>query len=323
MALFSETSRSKFESTAYTALLLAFFFAVGLAGGVLYRLLPTTTRTEVTAQTVRPQSSTAPAPAPAAPVKAAEAASAAAVPTVATASAKPAAPKADPTPPVVAAAAKPAATKADAPPPAAPATAKPATAKIDAAPTIVASTSVVLPVAAASMAGEAPSMTGAMVPLSAPVTAPIPPATTPVASDPTAARPVADAKPSAAPKPKAAPEKRVAAVTKMPAPPPAAESATGGPVRVQFGAFTIEDNAHETQWAVEATGLPVEITQATTRKGHVLFYVRSQPFADRAAALSAAAAARQKAKSFVNPVDIDYVIVADTAPQQQAQAAAH
>jgi hypothetical protein len=40
MALFTESGRSKFESTAYTALLLAFFFAVGLAGGVLYRLLP-------------------------------------------------------------------------------------------------------------------------------------------------------------------------------------------------------------------------------------------------------------------------------------------
>ena len=50
MALFTEGSRSKFESTAYTVLLLAFFFAVGLAGGVLYRLLPGPNGTQVASQ---------------------------------------------------------------------------------------------------------------------------------------------------------------------------------------------------------------------------------------------------------------------------------
>ena len=98
------------------------------------------------------------------------------------------------------------------------------------------------------------------------------------------------------------------------------EGATG-PVRVQFGAFAIEDNAHQIQWAVQATGLAVEITQLRTPKGRVLFYVRSQPFPDRATAVSAATTAQNKAKSFVNPVAIDYVIVSDAAkPAQQAQA---
>ena len=98
------------------------------------------------------------------------------------------------------------------------------------------------------------------------------------------------------------------------------EGATG-PVRVQFGAFAIEDNAHQIQWAVQATGLAVEITQLRTPKGRVLFYVRSQPFPDRATAVSAATTAQSKAKSFVNPVAIDYVIVSDAAkPAQQAQA---
>jgi cell division septation protein DedD len=93
-----------------------------------------------------------------------------------------------------------------------------------------------------------------------------------------------------------------------------------GPVRVQFGAFKIEDNAHQIQWAVEATGLPVEIAQLRTPKGRVLYYVRSLPFADRAAAVSAATMAQNKAKGFVNPVAIDYVIVGDVAkPAQQAQ----
>jgi nitrogen fixation protein FixH len=51
------------------------------------------------------------------------------------------------------------------------------------------------------------------------------------------------------------------------------------------------------------------------------YYVRSQPFADRAAAISAAAAAREKAKSFVNPVAIDYIVVSDAATAPAVQAA--
>jgi cell division septation protein DedD len=92
-----------------------------------------------------------------------------------------------------------------------------------------------------------------------------------------------------------------------------AEAAESGPFRIQFGAFSVEDNAHRIQWSVEATGLPVEIVHAPNRKGHMLYYVRSQPFPDHAAAQSAALAARAKAKSFSQPVALDYVVVSDAA----------
>ena len=294
MALFNETGRSKFESTAYTVLLLAFFFAVGLAGGVLYRLLPTTTSSEVTGQTARVPVSTASTAAPTpAPTPAAA--------------------------PAPAPAAKASAARDAAVPPPTPAPVKTAAAKTEPAPA-PAALSAALPADVAPNADGAPGMSAAVasIPTSDTAYSPAPKASP---SDTGTARAISAAK-SLTPPPKATPEKRVAAASKAPAPQSASESAIG-PVRVQFGAFTLEDNAHETQWAVEATGLPVEVTQETTRKGHVLYYVRSHPFADRAAALSAAIATQQKAKSFVNPVDVDYMIVSDAAAQQQAQAAAH
>lgn len=67
--------------------------------------------------------------------------------------------------------------------------------------------------------------------------------------------------------------------------------------------------------------MPVEVTRLPTPKGHIFYYVRSQPFADRTAAVSAAAMAQEKAKRFVNPVAIEYIIVGDTAPAETVQAA--
>ena len=124
------------------------------------------------------------------------------------------------------------------------------------------------------------------------------------------------AEPAAKPKPamvaRAEPPKP-AAVKHTPPPARSAEAGPdSGPFRVQFGAFAIEDNAHRVQWAVEATGMPVEIIRAPSRKGHMLYYVRSRPFRDRDAALKAAVAARDKAKGFAQPVAIDYVVVSDT-----------
>lgn len=128
-------------------------------------------------------------------------------------------------------------------------------------------------------------------------------------------------KPSAEPvKASAPPPAKRSVVAETPHPAPAAE-ASPGQVRVQFGAFTIEDNAHRIQWAVEATGMAVEVSHQPSPKGRMYYYVRSQPFADRAAAISAAAAAQEKAKSFVNPVAIDYIVVSDAATAPAVQAA--
>ncbi len=120
---------------------------------------------------------------------------------------------------------------------------------------------------------------------------------------------VAKAAPPAAAKPR--PDAAEASVAPAKAPADDESDGDAGPYRIQFGAFTIEDNAHKLQWAVEATGLPVEVARLPNTKGHLLYYVRSQPFPDRAAALSAATAARDKAKGFVNAEPIEYVLVGD------------
>jgi len=134
------------------------------------------------------------------------------------------------------------------------------------------------------------------------------------------------------PPPTATPKLKPAAVeASAPAPKPAATDAAAanqgdnaaGPYRIQFGAFTIEDNAHRIQWAVEATGLPVEVAHLPSPKGRLLYYVRSQPFPIAAAALNAAASARDKAKGFVNAEPIEYVLVGDAGSPQHADAAQH
>jgi cell division protein FtsN len=150
----------------------------------------------------------------------------------------------------------------------------------------------------------------------------------PAPAPPKPAKPqqLAAAKPTPSSAPAAAPKTKIAAIeatASLPpkaaatsdATPPAAGDSPSSPYRIQFGAFTIEDNAHRIQWAVEATGLPVEVAHLPSPKGRMLYYVRSQPFPDRAAALSAAASARDKAKGFVNAEPIEYVLVGDAGTQ--------
>lgn len=103
--------------------------------------------------------------------------------------------------------------------------------------------------------------------------------------------------------------------------PPAAPGNAAGPFRVQFGAFANEENARRVQWAVEATGLKVDVTQAPGSSGQPLFYLRSPDFHDYAAALSAAQTVRDRVQHFVNAIPIDYAILGDRATiEQQAQA---
>jgi len=280
MSLFAGSNRTKFESAAYTALLLAFFFAVGLAGGVLYRVLPTNKAQEqqveeappaiaqatpTPAPVVAPTPAPAPAPTPAKsvtpPPPPAKSQVTAAVPP------QPEASSATPPSTKMASAPTPAASKpAESTPPA-----KPAAAPDHATSEAVDAAKPPAPHAKPTEAAKAPKATVATA------QPPKPPVTQPAAS------------PASAP----------------------AATAEGGSFRIQFGAYSIEDNAHRTQWAVEATGLPVEVIQAPSRKGHVLYYVRSQPFPDRAAALSAATEARDKAHKFTHPVTIDFVVMSD------------
>jgi hypothetical protein len=285
-------SRWKLGGTASTALLLSFFFAVGLAGGVLYRLLPTTTSEKIAIH------DTAPAAAPPALAQNMAASSgAAALP------AKPASPSNAPSAPAQIAAAHPAPSPAASAP-------------------LPAVSPAIIPPPIAPIAGNMTPEAAQFAPTSDPAAATPPPdksaATTPGKGKATA---TGAAKPKLAlAKPKAPPVKHPAALATAASPSRGAE----GPVRIQFGAFSIEDNAHRVQWTVEATGMPVEVAQLASPKGRMLYYVRSQPFPDRATALSAATTARDKAKTLVNPVAIEYIILPDaTTPSQQAQVAGH
>lgn len=124
-------------------------------------------------------------------------------------------------------------------------------------------------------------------------------------------------------------EKKPAAAAKAhhPAPPtaathspPAAQGNAAGPVRVQFGAFANEANARHVQWAIEATGLKVEVNHNRGPSGNPLFFVRSPTYPDRASAMSAAQTAQSRAQHLVNPVRIDYTIIPERAAgEQQAQ----
>lgn len=294
MSLFAGSRRSKFEGAAYTILLLAFFFAVGLAGGVLYRVLPAQKAAESDA------ASPPAAEAPAAPVADSRATPPVA-PVAKTAAAEPS----------VEAAALPAVAPPAVPPPAPTAALPP--------PLLVS------PTATGSSAETVAPLAKPAAPAEH-IAKPAPPSKPTASEASAAAKAVAPAKAAASakasehavrPKPSAVaaaqPPKPPAAKHAPPAAQSAAEAAESGPFRIQFGAFAVEDNAHHIQWSVEATGLPVEIVHAPNRKGHMLYYVRSQPFPDHAAAQSAALAARAKAKSFTQPVALDYVVVSDAA----------
>jgi SPOR domain len=103
-------------------------------------------------------------------------------------------------------------------------------------------------------------------------------------------------------------------------PPPAAPSGATGPFRVQFGAFANEDNARRVQWAIEATGLKVEVSQEPGPSGHPLYFLRSPSYPDYASALSAAQTVQHRVEHFVNAIPIEYAIRGDRAAlEQQAQ----
>ena len=103
-------------------------------------------------------------------------------------------------------------------------------------------------------------------------------------------------------------------------PPPTGPGNAAGPFRVQFGAFANEDNARRVQWAIEATGLKVDVSQAPGPSGHALFFLRSPSYPDYASALSAAQTVQHRVQNFVNAIPIDYAILGDrSALEQQAQ----
>ena len=103
-------------------------------------------------------------------------------------------------------------------------------------------------------------------------------------------------------------------------PPPTAPGNVAGPYRVQFGAFANEDNARRVQWAIEATGLKVEVSQQPGPSGHPLFFLRSPSYPEYAAALSAAQTVQHRVQNFVNAIPIEYAILGDrSAFEQQAQ----
>jgi cell division protein FtsN len=103
-------------------------------------------------------------------------------------------------------------------------------------------------------------------------------------------------------------------------PPPTAPGNVAGPYRVQFGAFANEDNARRVQWAIEATGLNVEVSQEPGPSGHPLYFLRSPSYSDYAAALSAAQTVQHRVNGFVNAIPIDYAILGNhSVVQQQAE----
>ncbi len=103
-------------------------------------------------------------------------------------------------------------------------------------------------------------------------------------------------------------------------PPPTAPGNVAGPYRVQFGAFANEDNARRVQWAIEATGIKVDVSQEPGPSGHQLYFLRSPAYSDYASALSAAQTVQHRVQHFVNAIPIDYAILGDhSVTVQQAQ----
>ncbi|HXR88450.1 MAG TPA: SPOR domain-containing protein, partial [Stellaceae bacterium] len=95
---------------------------------------------------------------------------------------------------------------------------------------------------------------------------------------------------------------------------------SAGGFRVQFGAFSQEENARRLQAAIAATGLKVEVSHDQGASGHPLFFVRSPAYTDRASALSAAQGAQIRAQHLTNAIPIQYTIIADhPAPALHAQ----
>ena len=276
--------RSKLASAAFTAIGLAFFFGVGLAGGAAYKIyFSADGGPQIAAQT---------SPPPAAPATP-EQAFASATPNPAESTAEKTAPpdsapveaSAAPTPepqatPTLGEASEPAMTAQAAPSPAAPEPApQAASAQSQATPEA--------PIAPAQPAAEAAMQTAEPSPAAA-----IPP------------------KPAMAAKAHRAPQ--IAALH-----PPTAQVGVAGHFRVQFGAFANEENARRVQAAVEAAGLKVAVSPEAGASGNPLFIVRSPSYPDRAAAVSAAQNVQNRAKHLANPIAIDYAIIPDRAAGEQ------
>jgi hypothetical protein len=290
-------SRSKLASAAFTAIGLAFFFGVGLAGGAAYKIY--------FADTSGPQVAEA-SPPPALPAAAPAEQNLAATPSpVAEIAAEKAAPDAAPM-----AASAPAALE---PQPAPTAEASEPAMMAQAAPPPVPSA----PEPALQAAAAEPPAPPAM-PQAIPEVASAPPPPDASAALQQAISPPATAIP---PKPASAAKAHRAPQTAASHPPPAAQASAAGHFHVQFGAFANEDNARRVQWAVEATGLNVEVRHEPSPSGNPLFFVRSPSYPDRAAAVNAAQAAQNRAQHLANPVRIDYAIIPDraAAPERHAQ----
>ncbi|HLI20014.1 MAG TPA: SPOR domain-containing protein [Stellaceae bacterium] len=292
----SSTRPSNTASAVYTAIALVFFFGLGMAGGAAYKLF--------IAQDYSDQQAAGEG-VPPAPVQTADA-----------------------TPGHTAAAPNFAEPLAHLTPSAPPALAPPP------APTSLPPNILIKPTAPADIAPPAAD-TAAFTPPAASLapSEPVAPAPEPYAQvAPAAPSPPQDAA-AAAPAPPPAPravahhaappprKPRVVAKAKPLAPkepavalhqPPTAPMDESGPFRVQFGAFANEENARRVQWAVEATGLKVEVDHAPGgTSGQLLYYLRSPLFPDYASALSAAETVQHRVQHFVNAIPIDYAILGD------------
>lgn len=280
--------RSNAASMAYTAIALVFFFGIGLAGGTAYKLL--IADDDSGAQPAQVAAAQPPALPP--------------LPQTAAASPEPAD---DFAPPL--AHLTPTAPPALAPPPAP----SPTTPTIAAAP----------PAAPVTPAPVAP----APVPYAEAAPTTPPPDAAPAAPAPAAPRALAQrhAPPPKKPRLIAKATRTAPAQTVALHAPPTAPANASGPFVVQFGAFANEENARRVEWAVEATGLKVAVTQAPGSSGQMLYYLRSPAYPDYASALSAAQTVRDRVQHFVNAIPIDYAILGDhagdrTAVEQQAAA---
>ena len=295
MATASPASRPIGVATICAAIGLAFCFIIGLAGGTAYKLW--------SAAAPKPQLADAAGAATAAPASP-EIAAVPAPPAAADIAAKAApaqpfaAPPALPSPPPRPVAA------ARAPAPPAPAVVPPPA-----------------PVAVAS--APPPQAAPAPAPSQHAEAAPPPPAAKPHVAAAPAPHPAATGMPV-----------RLAATPAHPAPgtqsaslqsPPAAAALADrtGPFLIQFGAFAEEANARHVQWAIEATGLKVAVSEAKGAGGHPLYLLRSADYPDYAAAAGAAQSVREHVKKFANPIAIDYAIEADRSETVQVQADAH
>jgi hypothetical protein len=278
--------RSNLASATYTAIALVFFFGVGLAGGGAYKIYFSDAADSQFADRTSP-----PPASPSAPAQ-----------NFAAENAAPDLARIEPSAPA-----------ALAPPP---------------APTPAEATKPHAPSPKIAQAAPPPA------PAPAPQAAPAEPAPVPYAA-------VAPAKPDTPPEREAAKPAQIAAIPpKKPAmaekshrsatthapqavalhAPPTGPGNAAGPFRVQFGAFANEDNARRVQWAVEATGLKVDVTQEPGPSGHVLFFLRSPSYPDYASALSAAQTVQHRVHNFVNAIPIEYAILGDrSALEQQAQ----